>query len=99
MKKRTILKRILYTVGSIAVLVSLAIWVFLTFYFESTLNKVVIPKIELAAFKATHGRFVLTLDKIYYKHGTLLCNTFILSRAGYDSSEHGIVLDHLTLDS
>jgi hypothetical protein len=99
MKKRSILKRILYVLGSIAGLVLLAIWIFLTFYFESTLNKAVIPKIEQAALKATHGRFALTLDKIYYKRGTLVCNTFILSRVAYDSSEHGMVLERLTLDS
>ena len=99
MKRRSIVKTILYTLGSIAIILSLAIWVFLSFYFEGTLNKIVIPKIEQAAFKATRGRFVLTLDKISYKHGTLVCNTFILSRVAYDSSEHGMVLDQLTLDT
>jgi hypothetical protein len=99
MKRRSIIKAVLYTLGSIAVILSLSIWIFLSYYFEGTLNKVVIPKIELAAFKATHGRFALTIDKIFYKRGTLVCNTFILSRAGYDSSEHGMVLDRLTLDS
>ncbi len=55
--------------------------------------------------KATHGRFALHLDKIYYKHtlspmrGTLICNTFILSRIAYDSGEHGMVLERITLDS
>ena len=85
--------------GSIAVLASLAIWIFLTFYFERTLNKVVIPKIEQAALKATHGRFALTLDKISYADGTLICNTFILSRIAYEDSDHGIVLERMTLDT
>ncbi len=99
MKKRSLLKPILYTFGSIVVVVLLAIWVFLTFYFESTLNKAVIPKIEQAVLKSTHGRFALTLDKIFYKHGTLECNTFILYRIAYDSGEHGVVLERITLDS
>jgi hypothetical protein len=99
MNKRRILKPLLYALGSIAALVSLAIWIFIAFYFEGELNKVVIPKIEQAALKSTHGRFALTLDKIYYKHGTLVCNTFILSRIAYDSSEHGMVLERITLDS
>ena len=99
MKQRRILKPLLYTLGSIVALVSLAYWIFLTFYFEGTLNKVVIPKIEQAALKATHGRFALTLDKIYYRHGTLVANTFILYRVAYDSTEHGMVLERLTLDS
>jgi hypothetical protein len=105
MKKRSLLKPILYTLCSIIAVVSLAAWIFFTFYFEGMLNKVFIPKIEQAALKATHGRFALTLDKIYYKHtsspmrGTLVCNTFILSRIAYDSGEHGIVLERITLDS
>ncbi len=99
MKKRSILKAFLYTFGSIAIVLTLAIWIFLTFYFEGTLNKVVIPKLQQAAFNATRGRFVLTLDKIFYKRGTLVCNTFILSRVAYDSTEHGMVLDRLTIDS
>jgi len=99
MTKRSILKPVLYTLGSIALVLAIAIWVFNTFYFESTLNRVVIPKIELAAAKATHGRFSLTLDKIYYRHGTLVCNTFVLSRVAYDSSERGMVLEKVTLDS
>ena len=99
MKKRSILKRILYVLGSIAALVSLAIWIFLTFYFEGTLNKAIIPKIEAAAFKATHGRFALTLDKISYANGTLVCNTFILSRVAYEDSDHGMMLERITLDS
>ncbi len=99
MTKRSILKPVLYTLGSIALVLAMAIWVFNTFYFESTLNRVVIPKIELAAAKATHGRFALTLDKIYYRHGTLVCNTFVLSRIAYDSSERGMVLEKVTLDS
>ncbi len=99
MKKQTILKSILSILGSIALVVAIAAWVFNTFYFESTLNKVVIPKIELAAAKATHGRFALTLDKIFYRHGTLICNTFVLSRVAYDSAEHGMVLERLTLDT
>jgi hypothetical protein len=99
MTKRSILKRILYILVSIVAFVSLAIWIFLTFYFEGTLNKAVIPKLEQAALKATHGRFALTLDKIYYKDGILVCNTFILSRIAYDSSEHGMALERITLDS
>jgi hypothetical protein len=99
MKKRSLLKPILYTLGSIVVVALLAIWIFLTFYFESTPNKAVIPKIEQAVLKSTHGRFALHLDKIFYKRGTLECNTFILSRIAYDSGEHGVVLERITLDS
>ena len=99
MKKRSILRWILYTLGSLAALTALAIWIFLSFYLEGTINKVVIPKIQQAAFQATRGRFALTLGKISYAHGTLVCKTFTLSRVAYDSSEHGIGLERLTIDS
>ncbi len=45
MKKRSLLKITLYTLGSIVVLLAVGIWVFLSFYFEQTVNTVVIPKI------------------------------------------------------
>jgi hypothetical protein len=99
MKKRSRVKKILYILGSTVIILLLAVWVFLSFFFQGTLNKVVIPKIQHAVFGATHGRFVLTLDKISYTNGTLICNTFILSRAAYDSSERGMVLERLTIDS
>ncbi len=105
MKKRSIVKPILFALGFIAAVVSIAIWIFLAFYFEGTLNKIVIPRIERATFNATHGRFVLKLDKIYYKQasspmrGTLVCNAFTLSRVAYDTSEHGMVLERITLDT
>ncbi len=99
MKRRTILKSILYTIGAIIVVASLALWIFLSFYFDESLNKFVIPKIELATFNATHGRFKLTLDTISYSHGVLVCNTFILSRVAYEDSDHGISVNRLTIDS
>lgn len=99
MKKRSKLKVILAILGSLALILAIGGWVFNTFYFEATLNTVVVPRIELAAAKATHGRFALTLDKIFYRHGTLVCNTFVLSRVAYDSTEHGTVLEKLTLDT
>ncbi|MDP4200540.1 MAG: hypothetical protein Q8922_07965 [Bacteroidota bacterium] len=99
MTRRTIIRRLLYTLGSLAIILSLATWIFLSFYFEKTLNTVVVPKLEQATFKATHGRFTLTLDKISYAHGRLVCNTFILTRVAYAGGEHGLVLGHMTLDS
>jgi hypothetical protein len=99
MKKRSLLKITLYALGSIVVLLAVAIWVFLSFYFEQTVNTVVIPKIQQAAFQATNGRFTLTLGKISYSHGTLVCDTFILSRVAYDSAEHGMGLERLVIDS
>lgn len=99
MKKRSILKLIVFTLGTVAVLLAIAIWVFLSYYFEGTLNSVVIPKIQQAAFQATHGRFTLALGKISYAHGTLVCDKFILTRVAYDSSEHGMGLERLVIDS
>ncbi len=99
MKKRSKVKIILYTLGSIVAFLALAIWVFLTFFFQDTLNKVVIPKIEQAAFNATGGRYELTLKDISYDDGDLLCKTFVLFRVASDSSERGTILERLTIDS
>jgi hypothetical protein len=99
MKKRSILKIIAISLASLALLLTIGIWVFLSFYFESTLNSVVVPKIQQAALQATSGRFALALGKISYSHGTLVCDSFILSRVAYDSSEHGMGLERLVIDS
>jgi hypothetical protein len=99
MKESRILKATLYSIAVAVLLVAGGIWIFLTFYFENTLNRVVIPKMEQATLRATQGRFALTLDNISYAHGSFVCNTFVLSRVAYNGSEHGIVLGKLTLDS
>src|SRR5271165_945112 len=99
MKRRSVVKIILIALGSIGILLAAAVWIFLNYYFEGTLNKIVIPQLEQAEFKASNGRFVLTLDKISYSQGTLLCNSFILSRAAYDTSERGTVIERITLDT
>lgn len=97
--KRSILKKILYSLGALVVIVSLAIWIFLSFFFQDTLNSVLIPKIEQAAFNATEGRFQLKLDHISYGDGALLCKEFTLYRIAYDTSERGTVLERITIDS
>src|SRR5436190_21966670 len=99
MRKKRILHVTLYIVGALTLLLSVGSWIFLTFYFESTLNRVVIPKIEQATNKATQGRFALTLGKISYKKGRFICNAFDLSRTAYGQTEHGMVLGRLVLDS
>jgi hypothetical protein len=99
MKKRSILKIILYTLGSIAIVVAIAIWIFLSFYFEGALNTYAVPRLTEAARVATHGKYTLTMGKISYSGKTVFCKNFILSRVGYDSSEHGNTLMKLSIDS
>lgn len=97
--KRSVLKKILYSLAALVVIVSLAVWIFLSFFFQDTLNSVLIPKIQQAAFNGTEGRYQLTLNKISYDDGALLCKEFTLFRVAYDSSEHGTVLERVTIDS
>lgn len=97
--KRSILKKTLYVLGALVIVLSLSIWIFLTFFFQDTLNSVLIPKIEQAAFNATEGRYRLTLNRISYDDGALLCKEFILFRVAYDTSEHETVLERITIDS
>jgi len=97
--KRSILKKTLYALGALVIVLLLSIWIFLSFFFQETLNSVLIPKIEQAAFNGTEGRYRLTLNRISYDDGALLCKEFILFRVAYDSSEHGTVLERITIDS
>lgn len=98
-KHKSRLKWVLISIGGLVVLIALAIWIFLTFYLQHTLNTVVIPKIQKAAYAATHKRFVVTIGKISFVNGTFVCNEFALTRVGVDSSEHGMGIDKLTIDS
>ena len=99
MKKRSLLKKIFYTLGVLVLVLGLSVWVFLTYYFQETLNTVLIPKIRQSVFTATHGRFALSLDSISYADGTLMGHAFVLSRIARDSSEHGLGLEWLSIDS
>jgi hypothetical protein len=99
MQKKSLLKKILYVLGSIVIFVLLAGWIFFAFFFQDTLNSVLIPKIEKAAFNATEGRYQLKLNHISYENGTLLCKGFTLFRVAYDTSERGTVLERVTIDS
>jgi hypothetical protein len=98
MKRKTV-KRLLYVLGAACALLAVGVWVFLTFFFQQTLNAVFIPKIQAAALAATNGKFECTLGTISYVDGTLMCKTFRLVRVSVDSSEHGIGLEQLTIDS
>jgi hypothetical protein len=99
MKKRSILKTILYVLGSITVAVAIAIWVFLSFYFEGTLNTYVVPRLTEAVKAATHGKYNLAMGRISYSTSIVSCKNFILTRVGYDSSEHGSTLMKISIDS
>src|ERR1017187_9667442 len=99
MKRRSIIRTIFYTLGSIALILCIAVWIFLSYYFESTLNKYAVPRLTEAARTATHGKFNLTMGRISYSGGSVFCKNFILSRVGYDSSEHGNTLMKISIDS
>ncbi len=89
----------LYVLGSLTVVVAIAIWVFLSFYFEGTLNTYAVPKLTEAVRTATHGKYTLTMGRISYAARTVFCKNFVLTRTGYDSSEHGNTLMKLSIDS
>ncbi|HEY6172777.1 MAG TPA: hypothetical protein VIX80_11010 [Candidatus Kapabacteria bacterium] len=99
MQKRSFLKKILYILSSLVILILLTGWIFFAFFFQETLNSVAIPKIKEATHESTDGKFTLSLDSIFYSSGTLLCNNFLLSRVAYDTSEHGLVIKQLTIDT
>lgn len=99
MQKRSRLKKTLSILTSLLVLVFLVGLVLFMLFFEKILNSVALPKIEKATYTATDGKFTLSLDSISYSLGTLRCNNFLLSRVAYDTSEHGLVIKQLTIDT
>src|SRR6266704_314429 len=97
--KKTILKKILYSLAGLILLIVLASWIFFTFYFEGALNKYALPRLTEAARIATHGKYHLTLGRISYSGGKFFCKNFLLQRTGYDSSEHGNTVKRISIDS
>jgi hypothetical protein len=99
MKKRSLLRKISYGLATLFLLLVVSIWIFLSYFFQQTLNAVLIPKIRQSVFTATRGRFTLSLDSIAYSNGTFTGNTFVLSRVARDSSEHGLGLEWISIDT
>jgi hypothetical protein len=99
MQNKSIIKKILYSLAGLVLLIAVSGWIFFTFYLEDTLNSYAIPKLQEAARTATHGRYGLTMGRITYSGGSFFCKDFILQRTGYDSSEHGNVIKRISIDS
>ena len=99
MIQRSILKKIFYFAGAATILLLIAEWVFMTFYFEDALNRYAIPRLTEAARIATHGKYHLTLGRISYSNGSVFCKNFVLLRSGYDSTEHGNTVKRISIDS
>jgi hypothetical protein len=98
-KKISVQKKILYSIGTLILLVLLAAGIFFTFFFEDALNRYAVPRLTEAARVATHGKYHLTLGRISYIRGEIFCKNFILQRNGYDSSEHGNTVKRISIDS
>jgi len=99
MKKTSKVKKIFYGLCGLAFLLFLGWWIFFTFYFENTLNRYTNSRLTEAVSASTHGKYNLTMGKITYNSGTFACRNFILTRIGYDSSEHGNVLAKISIDT
>jgi len=99
MQKRSIVKKILYGLSALILLIAAAIWIFFSFYFEDALNRYAVPRLTEAARVATHGKYHLTLGRISYSGGSVFCKSFLLARTGYDSGEHGNTVKKVSIDS
>jgi len=99
MKKRSILKKIVYILGGAVLVLGVAAFIFLHFYFEDVLNHYAAPRLSEAARVATHGKYHLMLGRISYTGESIFCKNFILQRTGYDSSEHGNTVKRISIDS
>ena len=99
MQKNSIVKKIFYSLLGFILILTLASWIFFTWYFEDALNRYATPRLTEAVRVATHGKYHLTLGRLSYSGRSFFCKNFLLMRVGYDSSEHGNTVKRISIDS
>ncbi len=97
--KKSLLRRILPTIGVMVLISVIGAWVFATYFAEDLLNNFLQTNLNQAVRTASDGRYRLTLGHIYYQNGAIFCKTFILERDAYKSDETGITVQRLSADT
>ena len=92
-------KTIFYSIGGLALLIVVGIWVLLTYYINDIINDTVVPRLEESVRSSTNGDYLLTLGKVNYDDGTLFCPNFNLERINYDSAASGLNIRRVTIDT
>ncbi|HET9135213.1 MAG TPA: hypothetical protein VFO76_01145 [Candidatus Kapabacteria bacterium] len=100
MKKPTsVLRKIVYSLLSLVILITIAVSVFFLFFFDSFLNQVVRPRFIEAITTASNGQYELRLGEISSHGGKLICRKFDLHRIRFDSVGNGVYLNSISMDS
>ena len=98
-KKISKLRKILYIIGGVILFLSLAVFIFFTFFFQDVVNNLINSKVKEATRTSTHGLFRLEMGKVKYHDGSFYCTRVELIREKYDSTETGMTLKKLSADS
>ncbi|MEP7234787.1 MAG: hypothetical protein ABI778_05780, partial [Ignavibacteriota bacterium] len=99
LRKRSLIRKILYSLGGVILVLAVSAWVFYTYYLEDTVNDFLAPKLLQVVSAATDGKYSLRVGRIFRKDGDLYCTNFDLRRIKYDSGESGITLTRLFDDT
>jgi hypothetical protein len=100
MKKPTsVLRKIVYFLLSLVILITIAVSVFFLFFFDSFLNQVVRPRFIEAITTASNGQYELRIGEISSHGGKLICRKFDLHRVRFDSVGNEVYLNSISMDS
>ncbi|MFI5263398.1 MAG: hypothetical protein ACHQM6_02665 [Candidatus Kapaibacterium sp.] len=99
MTKKSVVRKITYSLLGVLIVLVLACWLFFTFYFQNFVNAHLNTKLKEATLTSTHGLFRLEVGKVQYANGSLYCTRVELIRTRYDSSESGLTVKYLIADS
>jgi hypothetical protein len=99
MQKKNLGKKILYAAGIMVVFLTIAFWILVTFFLDDALTNTGIPKLKEIVRIVTLGRYEVRMSHITHTDGIILCYDFELVRNHYDTSEHGITIERMTIDT
>jgi hypothetical protein len=90
---------IAYGFGGLCLLIAIAAFIFVKFYFEDYANNTLVPKLSDAVAVASQGTYAVKVGRIYFSGSSIFGKGVNLYRTRYDSSEHGVVVKRLTIDT
>jgi hypothetical protein len=92
-------RKIVIIVCSVLLFLLAAVFVFFTFYLDDALTATAIPRMQKIIRIVTHGRFELKIAKITHSGDDIFAHSFELIRQHYDTSETGITIECLSVDT
>jgi len=99
MRKKILYRKILYVLGGAVLTLALAFWILTTFYLDDALTNTGIPKLQHIIHVVTLGRYEVKMSHVTHTDGEIYCYDFEIVRNHYDTSEHGITIERLSIDT